>query len=274
MARLLLRVSSTSFFLTENSVELKIAQKMVVAALALSGAAFAQTKPPEPDYTLSYNVGVVTDYRYRGISQSRREPALQGGIDYANKNGFYLGTWASTITWIKDSTAAPNTTKGPVEIDVYGGYKGAINDTFSYDVGALQYWYAGNNLGDTAGFANANTFELYGAITAGVFTAKYSHSLTNLFGAPNSKGSGYLDLSATFDLGNGYSVVPHIGSQKIKNAFTYTDYSLTGAKDFGNGVTVSLAAVGTNKSNFFLLPGSGSKDLGKSALVLGAKYSF
>jgi len=81
-------------------VELKIAQKMVLAALAVSGAAFAQTKAPEPDYTLSYNIGVVTDYRYRGISQSRKRPALQGGIDYANKNGFYVGTWASTITWI------------------------------------------------------------------------------------------------------------------------------------------------------------------------------
>ena len=58
-------------------------------------------------------------------------------------------------------------------------------------------------------------------------TAKYSQSTTNLFGVPNSKNSSYLDISATFDLGNGFSVVPHIGSQKIKNFGTYTDYSLT-----------------------------------------------
>lgn len=258
-------------------MKLKMTQKMVLAALALSGAAFAQTKAPEPDYTLSYNIGVVTDYRYRGISQSRREPALQGGADFVHKNGFYLGTWASTITWIKDSTVAPNSSKGAVEIDVYGGYKGSINDTFSYDVGGLQYWYAGNNLGDTPGFANANTFELYGALTASIFTAKYSHSLTNLFGTPNSKSSGYLDLSANFDLGSGWSVVPHLGNQHIRNFGSYMDYSLTLAKDI-DGLVLSAAAVGTNwKSHFgapYTLAGSGSKDLGKAGLVLGLKKNF
>ena len=80
-------------------MELKNTQKMVLPALALSGAAFAQTKAPEPDYTLSFNVGAVTDYRYRGISQSRLDPALQGGADFAHKSGFYVGTWASTIKW-------------------------------------------------------------------------------------------------------------------------------------------------------------------------------
>jgi uncharacterized protein (TIGR02001 family) len=268
------RLSSTPFFYQENSVEMKIAQKMVLAALAVSGAAFAQTKAPEPDYTLSYNIGAVTDYRYRGISQSRRNPALQGGVDYAHKSGFYLGAWASTIQWIKDSAAAPYSAKGPVEIDLYGGYKNAINDTFSYDVGLLQYWYAGNNLGDVPGFANPNTLEIYGALTAGLFTAKYSHSLTNLFGAPDSKGSGYLDLSAAFDLGNGWSITPHVGSQKIKHYYTYTDYSVTVGKDLGDGLSASAAVIGTNKSDFFLLPGSGSKDLGKSSLVLGIKKTF
>jgi uncharacterized protein (TIGR02001 family) len=64
-------------------VELKTTQKMVLAAMALSGAAFAQTpapKAPEPDYTFAFNVGAVTEYRYRGLSQSGMKPALQGGI--------------------------------------------------------------------------------------------------------------------------------------------------------------------------------------------------
>jgi uncharacterized protein (TIGR02001 family) len=258
-------------------VELKIAQKMVLATLALSGAAFAQTKAPEPDYTLSYNAGVVTDYRYRGISQSAKKPALQGGVDLALKNGFYLGTWASTIKWIKDSSipGGPGA-KGPVELDVYGGYKGSINDTFSYDVGGLEYWYVGNSYKNITG-TNANTFELYGALTAGLFTAKYSHSLTDLFGTPNSKGSGYLDLSATVDLGNGLSVVPHIGAQHIENFGTYTDYSVTLAKDF-SGLVLSGAVVGTNwKDHFgfpFTLPGSGTKDLAKAGIVVGLKKNF
>lgn len=260
----------------ENFVDHTFSKTIVYAALALSGAAFAQTKAPEPDYTLSYNIGAVTDYRYRGISQSSRDPALQGGIDYAHKNGLYLGTWASTINWIKDSPSAPASAKGPVEVDIYGGYKGTAG-SLSYDVGLLQYWYAGNNLGNVAGFANPNTLEVYGALTASVFTAKYSHSLTNLFGTPTSKNSGYLDLSATFDLGNGWSVTPHLGNQTIKNFSSYTDYSLTVAKDM-DGLVLSAALVGTNwKSKFgapLTLPGSGTTDLGKGALVLGIKKNF
>jgi uncharacterized protein (TIGR02001 family) len=253
--------------------------------LALSGAALAQTAAPaaapaapEPEYTLSYNVGLVSEYRYRGISQSAREPALQGGIDYANKNGFYVGTWASTIKWIKDSSipAGPSA-KGPVEIDIYGGYKANINDDVAYDVGVLQYWYAGNTLKDVTG-ANANTTEIYGALSYKIFTAKYSHSLTNLFGTPNSHGSGYLDLSAAVDLGSGYSLTPHLGWQRIKGFGTYLDYSLTGAKDFGDGLSVTLALVGTNwKSHFgfpYTLPGSGTKDLGRANLVAGIKKTF
>src|SRR4051812_18797179 len=168
---------------------------VALGALLMSGAVLAQTKAPEPDYTLSYNIGAVTEYRYRGISQSGKKPALQAGADYANKNGFYLGTWGSTISWIKDSSipGGPQA-KGPLEVDVYGGYKGTINDTFSFDVGGLEYWYVGNTYKNITG-VNANTFELYGALTAGPATLKYSRSTTDLFGAPNSKGSGYLDLS-------------------------------------------------------------------------------
>jgi uncharacterized protein (TIGR02001 family) len=103
---------------------MKMKTTLLVSALALSGAAFAQTKAPEPDYTLSYNVGAVTEYRYRGISQSGKKPALQGGVDFAHKSGLYLGAWGSTITWIKDSAAAPASAKGPLEVDLYGGYKG------------------------------------------------------------------------------------------------------------------------------------------------------
>lgn len=258
-------------------MKLKASHALALIALSASSAAFAQAKAPEPDYTLSYNIGAVTEYRYRGISQSRKRPALQGGIDFAHKSGFYLGSWGSTITWIKDSTDNPNTTKGPVEIDVYGGYKGSITESLSFDVGGLQYWYAGNNMGDTAGFANPNTFELYGALTFGPVTAKYSQSTTNLFGTVNSKNSSYFDLSATFDLGDGWSIVPHIGNQIIKNATSYTDYSLTVNKDI-DGLVLSAALVGTNwksKQGFaYTLPGSGTRDLAGSTLVLGIKKNF
>ena len=255
-----------------------IALASCVFALAASSTTFAQTPAPEPASSLSFNIGAATDYRYRGISQSAGEPALQGGIDYADKSGWYVGTWGSTIRWIKDSSipGCP-CARGPVEIDAYGGYKGSISDDLSYDVGGLGYWYLGNTYRNITG-QNANTFELYGALTYKNFTAKYSYSLTNLFGTPDSKGSGYLDLSAAFDLGSGYSLTPHLGWQRIRHFGTYVDYSLTGAKDLGDGLTVSLAAIGTNwKSRFgspYTLTGSGARDLGRANLAAGIKKTF
>ena len=175
---------------------------------AAAASAMAQTAAPaEPESTLAYNVGAVTDYRYRGISQSRLNPALQGGADYADKSGFYVGAWGSTIKWIQDAGAKD----GNVEIDLYGGYKGAAGDV-AYDVGYLRYQYVGNTYGKAngafAGYANANTDEAYAAATFGVVTAKYSYALSNLFGNVNSKGSSYVDLSAALDLGHGYSLTP------------------------------------------------------------------
>ena len=257
---------------------------VVLAALAAAGAAMAQDKPPQPeppkpDYTLSYNVGVVSDYRYRGISQTRLQPALQGGADFAHKSGFYLGTWASTISWIKDAgTLAGVSTKGPVEWDWYGGYKGSINDKFSYDVGGLYYWYVDNNLKNVTG-TNANTFELYIAGTYGPATLKYSHSLTDLFGTPNSKNSGYLDLSATFELPWwGLTLTPHVGHQEVAhNSFaSYTDWALTLGKDFGNGLSASLAYIDTNAKTDPVLayPSPSGKNLGRAGLVAGVKYTF
>lgn len=251
---------------------MKLKSAVLLSTLALSAGAFAQTKAPEPDYTLSFNAGVVTDYRYRGISQSRLKPAVQGGLDFAHKSGFYLGAWASTIKWIEDS-GGPD---GKVELDLYGGYKGELAKGLAYDVGVLRYEYVGNTLSrSTLGnYANANTTEVYGALTAGVFTAKYSHSLTNLFGNINSKGSQYLDLSATFDLGDGWTLTPHVGRQLVNNNTNlhYTDYSLTVAKDLGKGLTASLMAVDTNAQ---VTPYTwGGKYVGKSGLVAGIKYSF
>jgi len=242
---------------------------MVLSLLALAGGAWAQDKTAEtakaePDYTLSYNVGAVTDYRYRGISQSRLKPALQGGVDFAHKNGLYIGTWASTIHWIKDAGG-----KGNIEWDIYGGYKGTAGPV-GYDVGVLRYQYPDNQL-----HPSANTTELYAAGTVGPATLKYSRSITNLFGFADSKGSGYLDLNATFDLGSGYSVVPHIGHQSVHHTSvaSYTDYSVTLGKDFGNGISVSVAAVGTDASKTAYVTPAG-KFTGRNGLVLGAKYTF
>ena len=242
---------------------------LLAAASVMAQTAPAPAAPAAPESSLAYNIGVVTDYRYRGISQSRLQPALQGGADYTDKSGFYVGAWASTINWIKDSGASD----GSIELDIYGGYKASIGD-IGYDVGVLRYEYVGNKLGKVAGFVNANTTEAYGALTYGLFTAKYSYSLGDTFGNINSKGSTYLDLSAAIDLGSGFSLTPHAGRQVIKNgsAYSYTDLSLTLAKDLGNGLSATGMVVSTNaKEASYTLK---NKFNGKDALVLGIKYTF
>ena len=236
-----------------KSIALLAASAATVAALAVPAVSFAA------DSSVSFNASVVTDYRYRGISQTRLKPAVQGGVDFT-AGAFYLGGWASTIKWIKDGGGDAN-----VEIDLYGGYKGEISKGLGYDIGLLTYQYPSNGLNPSA-----NTLEIYGAVTAGPVTAKYSHSTTNLFGFANSKGSGYLDISATFDMG-GFAVTPHIGRQTVKNngGFSYTDYSLAISKEVA-GITWSATLADTSTSAY---TGAG-KDLGKSGIVLGAKMAF
>ena len=242
---------------------------IILNSVLASTAAMAQTKAPEPDYTLSYNVGVVSDYRFRGIAQSATNPALQAGVDFAHKSGFYLGAWGSNISWIKDYAGA---TEGSLEIDLYGGYKGELSKDFTYDLGVIGYQYPGNTAA-----TNANTTEIYGALSYGLVTAKYSRSVGNFVANPSSSGSAYFEVAANFDLGSGFTLTPHVGRQSIPNvvnsAGDYTDYSLTLAKDFGSGLSATLAAVGTNADKPFYTDTKG-KFLGDSALVVGVKYSF
>ena len=234
----------------------------VVALATLPGAAFAD---------LAFNVGAVSDYRYRGISQTRLKPAVQGGLDFTS-GGLYLGAWASNIKWVKDFGGDAN-----VEIDLYGGYKGEIvKDTLSYDFGVLTYQYPGNKLKDITG-ANANTTEIYGALTYGPATLKISKSVTDTFANPDSKSSYYIDFSAGFDVGGGLMLTPHVGYQKIGGPFsdlgTYTDYALTLSKDF-SGLVVSAAVIGTDADKAFYSSPVNGKELGKATVVVGVKYNF
>ena len=248
--------------------------------LSVLGVVVLTSLPTLSQADLAFNVGVFSDYRYRGISQTRFKPAAQAGVDFS-AGGLYLGAWASTIKWVKDAEG-----DAQVEVDLYGGYKGElIKDTLSYDVGVLQYLYPSAKTPRwNAVYKDPNTTEIYGALTYGPATLKVSYALNNLFGnydfAANkgSKGSTYVDLSASFDVGGGVLLAPHVGYQKvlhIANA-SYTDYSLTLSKDF-SGLVPSIAIVGTDANKTFYVPGvaaNSSKFLGKSGVVVGIKYNF
>jgi uncharacterized protein (TIGR02001 family) len=250
---------------------------MAVVGSALPAVSVAQEASP-----LSFNLGAVTDYRYRGISQTRFEPALQFGADLALPAGFYIGTWGSTIKWIRDSGG-----DSTVEVDVYAGWKKEVVSGLTLDVGLLQYVYpdAETTLWSSS-YDDPNTTEVYGAVTFGPATLKYSHSTSNLFGNRDSKGSGYLDLSATFSLPEGFSLTPHVGYQKVKGSanthLTYTDYSLTLSKDI-SGTVVSLTFVGTDtksaatsasnpQGHAYYSPNG--DNLGKESVFFGIKRTF
>jgi uncharacterized protein (TIGR02001 family) len=256
-----------------HSFKLTATSTVLAALLATAGASsFAQTAAPvaaapaAAESSLSYNIGAVTDYRYRGISQSRLKPAISGGVDYSHASGAYVGVWASSIQWIKDAGG-----NAKAEVDIYGGYKGTVG-AVGYDVGVLTYQYPSAALSPTP-----NTTEIYGAATMGPATLKYSHALTNTFGFADSKNSGYLDLSATIDAGNGFTIVPHIGHQRIAGAgngvFSYTDFSVAVTKDFGKGLSVTATVLGTDAADGSYFTPSG-KNTGKAGVTLGVKYSF
>ncbi len=239
----------------------KLILATAMAAVFTGNSAYAEDA--KPDNEVSFNASVVSDYRYRGISQTALDPALQGGADYVNNpTGFYAGTWLSTIHWITDIGGNAH-----VEWDLYAGKRGDIVKDVSYDVGVLSYVYVNNGL-----TPSANTTEVYGQLSYGPVYAKYSYSVTNLFGFDDSKGSGYVDIGGNFDIADGYSINVHAGHQEVKNlsAASYSDWKIGVTKDFGV-VTGALAVIGTNTSNYVAANGN---NLGKTALVLSISKTF
>lgn len=235
------------------------------SSLVLALALAAPVLPGVAHAELSFNIGAVSDYRFRGISQTRVKPAIQGGVDYA-MGSFYVGAWASNIKWIKDLGGDAG-----YELDLYGGITGEAAPGVSYDIGVLTYQYPSNKLDPSA-----NTTEIYGSLTFSGVTVKYSHSVTDTFANTDSKNSFYLEASTDIEVGS-FTITPHIGHQKIEGLFskeaTYTDYSLTVATEV-NGVGLSLAVVGTDADKAFYSSPVNGKKLGKTGLVLGVSYSF
>ncbi len=99
---------------------------------------------------VSANVSLTSDYRFRGVSLTDKDFALQGGLDYSHESGFYVGTWASSL--------ASSNASGELEVDLYGGYAGEI-DGISFDIGGLLYAYP---TGDHS--AQTDYFEVYGSV--------------------------------------------------------------------------------------------------------------
>jgi uncharacterized protein (TIGR02001 family) len=233
----------------------------LAAALAAPVLSFAADAAPTPTHIFTPNVGVVSNYLFRGVSQTHGGGAVQGGVDYAHASGLYAGVWASTITWVKDANQ-----KGTTEIDYYGGYKSAFVEggDWTYDLGLIHYSYPGSGPAVTSVNAKPETTEVYGAIGYKWLTLKYSHvTSANFIGwqggtgtDKNTKGSNYLELNAAYDLGDGWGISGHVGDQKVKGSVTTAggvksanlrDWNIGVTKDIGFGV-VGLTYSATSSS--------------------------
>jgi uncharacterized protein (TIGR02001 family) len=210
--------------------------------------AFAADAPAEaaPEYTLTGNLGLTTDYVFRGVSQSQNKPAVSGGVDFGI-SGFYLGMWASNVAWVNDGGYKTNSS---LETDFYGGFKSTFAEDFGYDLGVITYYYPGD---DVPGATTPDTTEIYAGISWKTLSLKYNYTVSDYFvgwtttNGEKTQGSYYIDLSGTYDLGDGWGVLGHVGYQNVKDnsPASYTDWKLGVSKDVGFGV-FSLAYTDTD----------------------------
>lgn len=269
------RTNEMSFSGAKN----KLLGALILASLAVPGIALAEDAAATP-HTLTANVGLVSNYVFRGITQTVNKPALQGGFDYAHASGVYAGLWGSNVSWI---TASGSTGNASLELDTYAGYKGGFAGDFTYDAGFVRYNYLGEYV-PPAGYVKADTSEIYGAIGYKWITAKYSYSLGDFLTVPEAKGTSYLEVNASYTLADsGVTLGAHYGKQTYKGTAadalvaggfdpSYTDYKVNASKDF-SGYVLGLAYTNTNaKSGGYYT--YGGKDWGKSAVALSITHAM
>lgn len=252
--------------------------------------ALAQATSP---HTVSANIGLVSDYRFRGISQTFKNPAVQGGFDYSHSSGFYLGNWNSNVSGVQFPNGAS------LEMDFYGGWKTTFANDFSFDVGLLQYYYPGTKFLTAGGTEKADTLEGYIGLGWKFLSFKYSYAFTDAFGvnsntfggacnrvgtdcfgaAPgDSKGSQYFDLSASYEVIPKLTVVAHVGTTKVRHydKLDYTDWKLGVVYDL-NGWMLGAAYIDTNADENWYYATNGepkTKETGKGTVVLSISRAF
>ena len=231
--------------------------------------------PPEtPEHSFTGKVALYSEYEYRGISQTSEKPAVQLNLDYAHKSGLYIGTFLSNIKWLKDIAEVNGfNTSANLEWDIYAGYKFEVMKDVTLDVGYLRYEYPSSSEFSP----KPNTDEVYIGASYGPLSAKYSYSINNTFGVPNSKGSDYIEV----DYNQPITMISEkltfngvLGHQSYKNnsSLAYTVWKLGATWDFGNGFNAGGYYKGTNGDDMaYTVKG---KDWSKDRFVAFVNYSF
>jgi len=248
----------------------------------------AAAPAPTPDWTVTGNATLISDYRFRGFTQTNYGPAFQGGFDVAHKSGFYLGNWNSNVAQALYNGAS-------LETDLYGGYKGEVMKDLGFDVGVMHYLYAksGKDKVYSPGTKVDNT-EVYGGLTYGPFSGKLFYVTGDYFktaalaGQPyKTDKSTYLDLNYSQEF-SGITLGAHYGLLTLRNAKFYTtasddpaqlsktvgDYKVSAGMDVGGGYIGTVAVYGTTKKAYFATDLDAVKSAGKTSLVVSLGKTF
>lgn len=189
--------------------------------LALSAPAFAQDEVVEEEESpFSFNLGALSDYAFRGVSQTNEGPALQGGADYTHSSGFHAGVWASNVDFLDDDGAN-------VEVDVYVGWGTELNDVFSLDATVVRYNYI-----DQSAYEYNELLVKLGVTEYATFLLGYSD---DVFGSGES--GVYYQVAGNYPLpwGEDLSVSGSLGRYDLEDVLgdSYNDISLGFTKSFG-----------------------------------------
>ncbi|HKO87047.1 MAG TPA: TorF family putative porin [Burkholderiales bacterium] len=210
----------------------------IAAPISASAQATAAPAAPASPHTVTGNFSIVSDYRFRGLSQTDRGPALQGGIDYSHESGFYLGNWNSSVD------SGIYTDGSGIEMDFYGGFKPVFGDV-TLDIGALYYYYPQAENGDGDRF---NTLEAYVGAAYGPISGKIWYGVgSKWFASEDAAHSIYYEVNGTFPLVENLSLAAHVGYQDVKDVddADYWDFKLGLTYDL-SGWLLGAAVVATN----------------------------
>lgn len=221
-------IAHTTTFLNERGHIMRHSVLFTAVLGALSFAPAVQAEEAKSDWTATGNIGFVSDYYFRGISQNWHKPAVQGGFDLTHTSGFYAGMWGSNVT--------PNTyPDSTVEIDLYAGYNGTTSiDKLGWTAGLYSYFYPGGSwkkytyytapgIKQTPQGGDWDTVEANFGLSYDWISAKVSVTLTDWFGAETktgwdggTKGTTYMELNANYPLPWwNLSLVGHVGRLNV-----------------------------------------------------------
>lgn len=279
--------------------KIRVLRLLSGAVLAVLGVAVHAEDASVVPFTLSWNLGVVSEYVSRGFRMNWGQPAVQGSVDFVHRSGFYASLWGSQVS-------ERYYANGTVEVDLLTGYRGSFNDQVSYDIGLGAYFYPGADFSRFKPDYNASgrydTLEATFGVTWRWLNLKYSHALSNYYGyddenvplivwnsgvlggvrpGKDTRGAGYFEANANFDLGQGVGLALHAAHQHVPNShqLDYQDYRAGVSKAFSQGWSATVSASTTKGADlygdFLAADGSGrSRDIGGLIWVIGVNKAF